>query len=175
MYKQSSFPIIYSAWIFIATKVGEEFKRARDVINVIWYIVRRDELVLEDQQKSGTDEANIDYSDDASLYKYMPQFTLVDYTKVKELVFKVEQHLLRLISFDFQTISAHYYSSAINFVLKLYSKRPKSDNKNIWIAMINDIFLIGDDKWRKAIEESIDNEDLFWETLWKYSEQYVKI
>ena len=130
MYNKSSFPILYSACIFIATKVGEEFKRVRDVINVIWYIVRRNDLLLEEERELGYKLDNIDYSDDPSFYRFMPQFNLIEYTKVKDAVFKVEQHLLRLIGFDFHIISAHSYSAAMNFVLQLFAKRPQSDNKN---------------------------------------------
>ena len=174
MYKQSSFPILYCGWIFLSTKTGEEFKRVRDVINVIWYIVRRNEIILEEEGKFGVKHTDKDYSDNSSLYKYMPQFHLIDYTNVKDAVFKVEQHLLRLISFDFQIISAHWYSAAINFVLKLFAKRPGSSNKNFWIAMVNDIFLIGKEKWRRALGDSIEQEQLFWDVLSNYAQQFIQ-
>lgn len=45
----------------------------------------------------------------------MPQFSLQEYTQKKDDVFKVEQHLLRLINFDFQTVGDEEYQQCVSF------------------------------------------------------------
>jgi hypothetical protein len=49
----------------------------------------------------------------------MPIFTLQEYTKTKDDVFKVEQHLLRLISCDFTKIDAHEYLKTVRNISNL--------------------------------------------------------
>ena len=47
------------------------------------------------------------------LYKYMQIFTLQEYTEKKDQVFQVEQHILRVINFDFSLIDAKKYLQTI--------------------------------------------------------------
>mmetsp|Transcript_1859 Transcript_1859/g.1654 ORF Transcript_1859/g.1654 Transcript_1859/m.1654 type:complete len:105 (-) Transcript_1859:347-661(-) len=95
-YGPKSHLIVYSASIFLATKVQETPFRVRDIINSVFFAMNQfNENTIE------LDLSNNDIEGNDPLYTFMGDVDLAEYTEKKELVFKVEQHLLRLFNFEF--------------------------------------------------------------------------
>ena len=80
--------------IVLSTKVCEELRRVRDIINAVLYV--KNQINNQQQYQPEHDQEVI-----SELYGCVPELSLVEYTNLKDMVFKAEQKLLRLVNFQF--------------------------------------------------------------------------
>ena len=81
--------------IVLSTKVCEELRRVRDIINAVLYVKNQ----INNQQQYQQPEPDQEVI--SELYGCVPELSLVEYTNLKDMVFKAEQKLLRLVNFQF--------------------------------------------------------------------------
>ncbi|CAI2379110.1 unnamed protein product [Moneuplotes crassus] len=135
--RKSSLPVIYAACIFLASKVQETHQRLRDIINSVFYIVNQlsEEEIEYDLSEQTPDESN-------PLYKYMKIFTLQEYTERKDQVFQVEQHILRVINFDFSIFDAKNYLETITKInIEIPADAEFAQLKQLCFGFANDFFM----------------------------------
>ena len=80
--------------IVLSTKVCEELRRVRDIINAVLYV--KNQINNQQQYQPEPNQEVI-----SELYGCVPELSLVEYTNLKDMVFKAEQKLLRLVNFQF--------------------------------------------------------------------------
>lgn len=106
----------------------ETHQRLRDIINGVYFTSKFHLLCLFAHLSNpiivnqlSEPEPEYDLSEEGEenpLYKYMKIFTLAEYTERKDQVFQVEQHLLRIMKFDFSQIDSKKYLTVISVSLQ---------------------------------------------------------
>ena len=81
-----TFETVLIACIYLSSKVNEETRRVRDIINVVLYTLNWRDTIAENED----------------FVALLPQMTMKEYFTKREEVWKVEQHLLRIMNYELQ-------------------------------------------------------------------------
>lgn len=130
--------VMLCSCIYLTSKIGEDFKRIRDIINVVYFvknkyeIINRLEMTCDNEENYYLEklkEDNYDNDKHHTLIKTMHNLTIENYYILRDEILKAEQHLLRVINYYFESKSKETFLIMLNYCDYL-----ELDNKKIQFA-----------------------------------------